>query len=291
MNTASGIAPNRKAAYIFIVIGIVNYIIAEIMKLSNVWFYETFFTPVVWSGYILLLDGINKLRNGRSLIIDDTRNFLFMLPLSIGLWYIFEFYNLFLHNWHYVNLPRNRAIRYSGYFWSFATIWPAIFETYGLLKGLRLFKNVRVKPYRLSSPAFRILVITGAVFVIVPIVFPSRYWAPIVWTGFIFLLDPINYRLGLPSILRQWESGSLAGLIRLFASGFICGALWEFWNYWAGSKWIYTIPYWGEVKVFEMPVVGYLGFLPFAVEVFVMYVFTGWVLKKIFGIDGIGFKL
>jgi hypothetical protein len=50
--------------------------------------------------------------------------------------------------------------------------------------------------------------------------------------------------------------------------------LWEFWNYWAVSRWTYTVPYqlfgW---KVFEMPALGYLGYPPFAVECWAMYVF------------------
>jgi hypothetical protein len=32
------------------------------------------------------------------------------------------------------------------------------------------------------------------------------------------------------------------------------------------------------MKIFEMPVPGYLGFLPFALECFTMYVSAAWVL-------------
>ncbi|MBD3167972.1 MAG: hypothetical protein GF307_00720 [candidate division Zixibacteria bacterium] len=281
----------RTTAYLFIVIGIANYLIAEYLKLSGFEFYRTFFTPIVWTGYIFFLDGINHLFRKRSLIIDDTANFLWMLPISIGLWYVFEFYNLFLDNWHYINLPENRAIRYTGYFWSFATIWPGIFETYILLGGLKLFEKITVKPYRLTSRAFWILIVIGTVFEILPFIFPNRYWAPTIWTGFVLLLDPINYRLGLPSFLGQWENGRLGGLFRIFTAGLICGFLWEFWNFWAGAKWVYTVPYLGDVKLFEMPIVGFLGFIPFAAEVFVMYVFIGWLFKKLFGIERITFRL
>ncbi len=47
--------------------------------------------------------------------------------------------------------------------------------------------------------------------------------------------------------------------------------LWEFWNYWAATKWTYTVPYLGDVKIFEMPILGYLGFPPFALECYAMY--------------------
>jgi hypothetical protein len=53
-------------------------------------------------------------------------------------------------------------------------------------------------------------------------------------------------------------------------AGAICGLLWEFWNFWALTKWVYDIPYVGWLKVFEMPILGFLGFPPFAVECYVM---------------------
>ncbi len=51
----------------------------------------------------------------------------------------------------------------------------------------------------------------------------------------------------------------------------MCGVLWEFWNYWTGTKWIYSVPYFQNWKVFEMPLMGFLGFPPFAVECWIMY--------------------
>jgi hypothetical protein len=62
----------------------------------------------------------------------------------------------------------------------------------------------------------------------------------------------------------------LAGLA-LLASGALCGVLWEFWNYWALTRWTYSVPYVSHLKVFEMPALGYLGFPPFALECYAMY--------------------
>ena len=57
-------------------------------------------------------------------------------------------------------------------------------------------------------------------------------------------------------------------------SGFLCGVLWEFWNYWSRAKWHYTVPIMENLKIFEMPLPGYFGFPAFALECFTMYVFT-----------------
>ena len=88
------------------------------------------------------------------------------------------------------------------------------------------------------------------------------------------MLDPINDRLGGGSILRDLRNGQYDRVINLLASGLLCGVLWEFWNYWSLAKWIYTVPILPNLKVFEMPLPGYLGFPAFALECFTMYVFV-----------------
>jgi hypothetical protein len=61
-------------------------------------------------------------------------------------------------------------------------------------------------------------------------------------------------------------------------SGWVCGWLWEFWNWRSAAKWHYIFPMFQQLKIFEMPAPGYLGFLPFALECFTMYVTAAWLL-------------
>ena len=65
----------------------------------------------------------------------------------------------------------------------------------------------------------------------------------------------------------------------LLVAGVVCGILWELWNYWSVTKWVYEVPLFGEIKLFAMPVAGYLGFPAFALELFVLYNFVCQVLK------------
>jgi hypothetical protein len=121
------------------------------------------------------------------------------------------------------------------------------------------------------------MVTAGVVLLAVPFVVPATiapYVAAPVWLGFIFLLDPLNARLGGESLLVDLHAGRWDRMINLALSGLLCGVLWEFWNYWAGAKWHYTVPIMENLKVFEMPVPGYLGFPAFAFECFTMYVFV-----------------
>ena len=96
---------------------------------------------------------------------------------------------------------------------------------------------------------------------------------PFVWVGLIFLLDPLLYRVGAreESFSGQAEKGDYSTLAQLFLAGMVCGLLWEFWNYWAGSKWIYSVPKLGFLKIFEMPLLGFFGFPFFALECYLGY--------------------
>jgi hypothetical protein len=114
-------------------------------------------------------------------------------------------------------------------------------------------------------------VAAGAVSIAVPLLFVSAWLVPLVWVGWALLLEPLNYRRGRPSWLADLALGDASRLLALLAAGAICGVLWEFWNYWAATRWTYSVPYLGSVKIFEMPVLGYLGFPPFTLECYAMY--------------------
>jgi hypothetical protein len=162
--------------------------------------------------------------------------------------------------------------------WAFATIWPAILigaELVGSLRDRRAPDYRRVEPAAIPLDALAwVSILAGAVMLVVPIAWPSPWLAAPVWLGFIFLLDPINAHHGEESLRGDLRAGHRGRVINLLIAGFACGLLWEFWNYWAHTKWIYTVPVPPHVKLFEMPIAGYLGFPAFAVECFVMYVFV-----------------
>jgi len=171
-------------------------------------------------------------------------------------------------------------LRRVGYDWAFATIFPLLFITAEILR-LTVFKRAKEgKTIRLSRGTLIWLSIMGAVGVIEPLLFPSAWLAPVIWLSFVFFLDPINAMRGWPSITGDLGRGDWRRLWSLLLSGFVCGVLWEFFNYWAIAKWSYTVPYLGNVKIFEMPVLGFLGFPPFAIECWAMYIFFRSLLSK-----------
>jgi hypothetical protein len=232
-----------------------------------------FFTPIQWTGLILFLDGLRKRRRGVSLAADHPGELLLLSAISVGSWLVFEGYNLLLNNWAYVGLPDNPWIRYPGYVWAFATISPGMFLIYETLSDLFPGESRTTYP-RLPDRTFWPFVVFGALCLVVPVIWPSAHMTPLVWMGFAFFLDPINGRLGERSILSEFFTGEFRSMPLFFLAGLVAGLLWEFWNYWALAKWEYNVPYLGHIKLFEMPVLGFLGFMPFAIESLAIYRFT-----------------
>jgi len=238
------------------------------------------FTPIVWTGYVLFIDALVARLTGRSYLTTARSELVLVALVSIAGWWLFDWYNaprcwrgggdadgIW---WQYHGLEPNLFLRRVGYDWAFATIFPALFLTAAALRAT-VFSRCRVRPW---APSRRFLVATLVIGVVgagLPLIVVSRWLVPLVWLGWLLALEPINARRGRPSWLGDLARGDASKLLALLASGAVCGVLWEFWNYWATTKWTYSVPYPGNVKIFEMPVLGYLGFPPFALECYAMY--------------------
>jgi hypothetical protein len=262
-------------------LGLVIMIVSQAATLARIEPFWSWNTPICWTGFILFADGIVFRARGDSWLRSAPREFVLLALASIPLWLVFEFFNRFIHNWYYVGLPENPIVRYFGYAWAFATIWPALFEGAELAAVIRARRagSERTRPTRPALPALSILV--GALMLAWPLLWPSQYLAAPVFLGFIFLLDPINARLGAESLVADLRAGRLDRIVNLSLSGLLCGFLWELWNYWARSKWHYSVPIMESWKVFEMPLPGYLGFPAFALECFTMYAFVRAVVLRL----------
>jgi len=262
------------------IIGALFLVVAQVMMLNHVEPFLSWFYALAWWSYILIIDSIVYRLKGNSLIVNRTREFFLMIVWSFTIWLFFEMVNLVMRNWYYINVPTGGLVRFVGYGVSYGTVLPGIFETTELLETLGLFRKAPAPPFRMSRRWFVIFLMIGGLFLILPLVVP-RYTFPLIWGSFIFLLEPINYRWGGKSLLAGWERGSLKKFYLLLLAGLICGFVWEFWNFWARTKWVYTVPFFDELKLFEMPVLGFFGFPPFAVECYIIYNFVSlWRHKR-----------
>jgi predicted flap endonuclease-1-like 5' DNA nuclease len=232
----------------------------------------TWFYPLAWWSYVALLDGVLARRGKPHLFAWPPRRLVALGFASWAFWLLFEAINLRIANWYYVGVPEMWLSRWLGVSLSFATVLPLLQVTERALAPTRVLDRLigpcAVRPLRVTPLLLALVQGTGLAFLVLPLAFP-RHAFPLVW-GFVpLLLDPANHRRGLPSLLGDWERGSARRFVTLLLAGLVCGLLWEGWNFWAVGKWIYTVPFLNELKLFEMPPLGFLGFPPLAV--------AGWV--------------
>ena len=274
-------------------VGLLVMLGGEILLLAGSRFAATWFTPIMWSGYIMAVDGLVFRLSGSSWLTRRRREFPLLVLLSVGIWLIFEAYNLRLQNWQYLGLPSLPFLRDLGYFWSFATIIPGVFESSDLagilLRRRKAKQSHSNKPMQLGP--YWLWVLLGIAMVTIPPATSAEVapylFAP-VWIGFILLVDPINDLMGTTSLRAKLAAGDKTTVLALLIGGMACGFIWEMWNYQAyfaqGAHWVYTLP--DLLRIFgihygKMPLLGLLGFPPFALELFVLYEF----FRKALGID------
>ncbi len=232
------------------------------------------FYAFAWWSTILTLDGLTALRRKSSILTSRRELLLPLLVWSVTFWFLFELLNLRFQNWYYVGVfaGETGADLVKGALFgtvAFATVFLGMFETFDALGGRRIDSRPRPLPRWLPNTIQAV----GALMIALAILFP-RYLAPLVWGSVTFLLDPVNYRRGARSLLADLEAGSFRTIARLLLAGLVCGLLWESFNYFAPQKWIYTVRGLEALKLFEMPLLGFLGFPALALDAFSFFAFV-----------------
>jgi hypothetical protein len=256
------------------------------VPLSHYWLMaqvEPFYTSIycfLWWSYIFVADlAVYKLR-GTSLLRDRPRELLFLTIASVPVWMLFEAVNLRMQNWYYVMVPTSLSWGALFLVLAFGTVLPGIFETMELVVGVieKTTRSGRIagQPFTIGLTNVRVQFGIGIAMLALVLLFPEQ-WFCMAWGFAFFLTEPICYwkyrreqdHVGR-SLLGQLAAGDNTRLVALLVAGVVTGGLWEAWNITARTKWIYSVPYFDEVKLGEMPVLGFLGFPPFALECYAL---------------------
>lgn len=271
MNSFTGVGKLR--AHLYLAAGIV---------LTLVFWYVNWYTSglrthwaffPLWLGYIFTIDAIVVLRGRTSLFFGKPRDGWLLFLVSIPLWWLFEWLNERAHYWVY--LPEDTFSPLAHTFWSticFSTVVPAIFVTARLLLTVPAFRwHLYRRPAAATARGRVWYATTGFAMLIALLIWP-HYGMAFMWVSLFFIIGPLNVWLGRPSLMGMTARGDWRMVVVFFAAALICGFFWELWNWFAWPKWIYTFPFLDGLKVFEMPLAGYLGYLPFGLEVWAMTV-------------------
>jgi len=223
----------------------------------------------LWCGYIILMNALCVSRNGSSPLVRAPRSYLLLFPVSAAFWWFFEYLNRFVQNWSYQNVAHYSA---QHYFWlatlSFSTVLPAVFVTREFLTGFdglgKAFEKFQVPPlFGREEAACLIVLGICAVLLLLP-AYPDVFF-PALWVCPPLLLHGVQMIRQERSYLSPFFSGNPRPAVEWALTGLFCGFFWEMWNSLSAAKWIYHVPYVDSFRLFEMPLLGYAGYLPFGV--------------------------
>lgn len=221
----------------------------------------------LWLGYILTIDAVVLKRSGSSMLTRSRRDWLWLFIISAPAWWLFEAINRRTGNWEYLGAEQFGNIEYFLLSTlSFSTVMPAVFETAEWVRTFPWTERFRASgPPRFTPENWKYILAGGLFSLALVLVWPVVFY-PLVWLSVFFIIEPLNYRLGRPHLLECLAIGDWRPVVSLSLGALICGFFWEMWNYYSYPKWIYHTPGVEYLHVFEMPILGYLGYIPFAWE-------------------------
>lgn len=239
----------------------------------------TFFP--LWLGYVLTVDALVAWRTGTSPIARSGWQVAWLFALSIPLWWVFELLNRLVGNWIY-HQPRPYGPVAFALLASlaFSTVMPAVLTTAELVRSFRLGWLRSLPAMPMAGGWLVGYHVAGWLMVLATALWPG-YAFPLVWLALIFIVDPIGTALGAESVGRHLARRDWSIVLNLGLGTLVCGFFWEMWNVRAMPKWTYDIPHVGWLHVFEMPILGYGGYLPFGLEVYAFYALGRWIVERI----------
>ncbi|HSH42422.1 MAG TPA: hypothetical protein VK973_09910 [Arenicellales bacterium] len=227
---------------------------------------HTFFP--LWLGYALTVDGLTFARAGTSPFARSPARWLAWFPASAAAWWYFELLNRFIQNWQYLGVEDYSPLRYAlGATLAFSTVLPAVLGTAALLSTFDPLRSRYTRPAsargrEANRAVWRWLVAAGALGLAVMPWFPVALFA-LIWIAPLLILAGLLELSGRDTSLGHLLRGDWGPFVILGLAALTCGFFWEMWNYFAMPKWIYQVPWLNRFHLFEMPLVGYLGYLPF----------------------------
>ncbi len=227
------------------------------------------FVPL-WISYIIAINAFCVKRTQRSLLTNRTGYFLALFPVSSVFWWVFEYLNRFTANWYYTGIMEFSPARYFlEATIAFSTVLPAVMSTAELIKSFpRIYAGgdayIKIDPGMPRLAAWMMLLFSGFGLSLTAI-FPESLF-PLIWISPFLIIVSLQVIFGDENFFSSVRHGDWRAVIVYALAALFCGFFWEMWNIYSQAKWIYSIPFVHRFQIFEMPLLGYAGYLPFGVQ-------------------------
>lgn len=223
----------------------------------------------LWLGYCLTVDSFVKVRKGSSLFSRSFKKYLSLFLISAPCWWLFELFNSHLNNWQYVGKEYFTELEYVLLAsLSFSTVIPAVFCSAELVSSFKWINKFNFSFKLTSSNKTLITFFLIGTFLLASILIWPDIFYPFIWITAFLIIEPFNIKSQFSSLLEFTQQRNWKPILSLSIGCLICAFFWEMWNFYSYPKWIYHLPHISAPKLFEMPLPGYIGYIPFSFELF-----------------------
>ncbi|MGA6925406.1 MAG: hypothetical protein WBY88_06970 [Desulfosarcina sp.] len=227
------------------------------------------FLPI-WAGFILFINALSVKRSGSCPILRRPLRFLLLFPASAGFWWFFEYLNRFVQNWSYTGIEGMGPAQYGTYSsLAFATVLPGVLSMIDLLLTVPALGKGLTRCRPIDLPSYRWIPLTALTVAALGLtligIFPDQLFA-LLWVSPLLIVLSIQRLQGRRTLLYPLRYGDWRPLVIPALAALICGVFWEMWNFFSLARWSYAIPFVQRFHLFEMPILGYGGYLPFGLE-------------------------
>lgn len=228
------------------------------------WRRETF-TPL-WLGYVVTMNALAHRRTGHSPLTHRTGWLLALFPVSAVFWWLFEYLNQYVGNWYYSGVADSGDWDYflQGTL-PFSTVLPAVVSTRAWLASYPRLDALALPPLRGHAALAWGALLLGSLALAGIGVWPEALFATL-WLAPLLVLAGLQKLVVGESLFEPLARGDWRPVLSPALAALACGLLWELWNWGSAARWHYSVPYVQRFHVFEMPLLGYAGYLPFGVE-------------------------
>src|SRR3989344_8619799 len=243
---------------------------------------------LTWFGLLLISDSIAYSLTKKT-IFSNWRNFVMLAFASSFFWWFYEWANIALKNWAYPAKPLYDSVEWGIFATAaFVTVIPHLIISTNIVSFFTKNKPVNFLESKLSKATAYFFIFLGLISLFLSIFIPV-YFFPLIWIVVFFVLDPLNALAGRRSLIVQLLKKNYFPLLLLTAASLYAGFWWETINYLI-PKWIYPIVPWFwtlpppiTTKYFEMPLAGFLGYIPFIFSAFAFVEFLELKIKLLGG--------
>ena len=236
----------------------------------------------IWAGFILVMNALCVKRSGHSPMTDHPLAYAATFPVSSLFWWFFEYLNRYVWNWYYLGISTIGAAEYTFYATiCFASVLPGVCAVAAWLHTFPVFADevyADMARVNLRKPSWCVFLGVLAAIGLFGIVFFPDYAYPFLWISPLTVFLLVQFLMKEPCVLDSFSRGNWSLFIRFALASLVCGFCWETWNYFALAKWVYSVPWVHRFQIWEMPLIGFGGYLPFGVECAAV---TAWILPSL----------